>query len=152
MNFFVKNIQEQIEHIVNNKGFFLIDLVLRGERNNRVIEVYVDSEINVSAEDCAEISRDIDKHLEEENIFESGYRLEVSSPGVSRPLKFLKQFPKHINRKFDISYRDLNSVKKITGTLKNIAGNDLVFIKSNREEIRIEFDKIIKAKVLISFS
>jgi ribosome maturation factor RimP len=152
MNFFVKNIQEQIEHIVNNKGFFLIDLVLRGERNNRVIEVYVDSEINVSAEDCAEISRDIDKHLEEENIFESGYRLEVSSPGVSRPLKFLKQFPKHINRKFDISYRDLNSVKKVTGTLKNIAGNDLVFIKSNREEIRIEFDKIIKAKVLISFS
>jgi ribosome maturation factor RimP len=152
MNFYEKNIQEQIEQIVNNKGFFLIDIVLRGDRKNRVIEVYVDSEINVSAENCAEISRDINKHLEEENIFESGYRLEVSSPGVNRPLKFLKQFPKHIDRKFDISYRDLNSVKKFTGTLKNISGNDLVFIKSNREEIKIEFDKIIKAKVLISFS
>jgi ribosome maturation factor RimP len=152
MNFFEKNIYEQIQQVVDNKGFFLIDLVLRGERNNRVIEVYVDSEVNVSAEDCAEISREIDKKFEEENVFESGYRLEVSSPGVNRPLKYLKQFTKHINRKFDVSYRESDAVKKFSGILKNIEGNCLVFLKSNREEIKIDFSDIIKAKVIISFS
>ncbi len=106
MNFFEKNIRELIEQVVGNKGFFLIDLVFRGDRSNRVLEVYMDAEHNVTAEDCAEISREINKRIDEEMVFESGYRLEVSSPGINRPLKFLKQFPKHTGRKFDISYRD----------------------------------------------
>ena len=152
MNFFEKNIYEQIENVVTRKGFFMIDLVLRGERNSRVVEVYIDSETDISAEDCAEISREIDKKMQEENAFDSDYRLEVSSPGVNRPLKYLKQFPKHIDRKFDISYREGESVKKITGTLKAVEGNTLVFVNNNREEIRTGFSEIIKAKVLISFS
>ena len=152
MNFFEENIYGQIEQVVGSKGFFLIDLVFRGERKNRVIEVYIDSETKVSAEDCAGISRDINKMLEEKNIFDSGYRLEVSSPGVNRPLKYLKQFPKHIERKFDVSYRESGNIKKFTGTLKSVENNGLVFIKSNREEIKIDFSDIIKAKVIISFS
>jgi ribosome maturation factor RimP len=152
MNFFEKNIYELIEQVVNTKGFFMVDLVFRGERNNRVIEVYVDSETDVSADDCAEISRQIDKKLEEENKFESGYRLEVSSPGVNRPLKYFKQFRKHINRKFDVSYRESDTIKKFSGRLKSIEGNSLVFLNSSREEIIIDFSNIIKAKVIISFS
>lgn len=152
MDFFVKNIHDRIEQVVNDQGFFLIELVTRGDRSNRVIEVYVDSESNVSAEDCAEISRKIDKNLEEDNLIDSGYRLEVSTPGVNRPLKFLKQFPKNIGRKFDISYRDEDSVKKFLGTLKTVEDDKLLFIKNSREEITLEFNKIIKAKVLISFS
>ncbi len=152
MNFFDKNIHDLVEQVVLNNGFFLIDLVVRGEKKNRVVEVYVDSETNVSAENCAAISREIDKKFEEESVFESGYRLEVSSPGVNRPLKYLKQFPKHINRKFDIAYRDSESVLKFTGTLKSIEGNYLVFLKTNREEIKIDFSNVIKAKVIISFS
>ena len=152
MNFFEKNIREPVEQVVNNRGFFLIDLVFRGDRSNRVLEVYIDAEKDVSAEDCAEISREINKLIDEEKIFESGYRLEVSSPGINRPLKLLKQFPKHTGRKFDISYRESDSVKKFSGTLKSIEGDKLFFVKSNREEIIVDFDSILKAKVLISFS
>jgi ribosome maturation factor RimP len=152
MNFFDKNIHDLIEAIVTDSGFFLIDLVIRGEKKNRVLEVYIDSEINVSAEDCAAISREIDKKFEEDSIFDSGYRLEVSSPGVNRPLKYLKQFPKHINRKFDVAYRDSENVRKFSGKLQSIEGNCLVFLKNNREEIKIDFSNIIKAKVIISFS
>jgi len=152
MNLFDKNIHVQIEQVVSENGFLMIDLVLRGERNNRVIEVYIDSEKNVSADDCAEISRKIDKMLEAENLFESGYRLEVSSPGVNRPLKYIQQFPKHINRKFDVAYREADIVKKLTGTLISVEGNSLVFLKPDRGEIKIDFSDIIKAKVIISFS
>lgn len=152
MNFFEKNIREPVEQVVNNKGFFLIDLVFRGDRSNRVLEVYIDAERDVSADDCAEISREIDKLIDEEKIFESGYKLEVSSPGIDRPLKFLRQFPKHTGRKFDISYSDSDSVKKFSGTLKSVEGGKLFFVKSNNEEIIVDFDSILKAKVLISFS
>ncbi len=152
MNFFDKNIRELVEQVILNKGYFLIDLIIRGEKKNRVVEVYIDSETNVSAEDCAAISREIDKKFEEESVFESGYRLEVSTPGVNRPLEYLKQFPKHINRKFDIAYRDSDNVRKFSGTLKSIEGNSLVFLNNNREEVKIDFSNIIKAKVIISFS
>jgi ribosome maturation factor RimP len=152
MNFYDKNIRDLVEPVVINSGFFLIDMVIRGEKNTRVVEIYIDSETNVSAEDCAEISREINKKFEAESVFESGYRLEVSSPGVDRPLKYLKQFPKHIDRKFDITYRDSESVRKFSGTLKNIEGDCLVFLKNNREELKIDFSDIIKAKVIISFS
>jgi ribosome maturation factor RimP len=152
MNFFEKNIREPVEQVVNNKGFFLIDLVFRGDRSNHVLEVYIDAERDVSADDCAEISREIDKLIDEEKIFESGYKLEVSSPGIDRPLKFLRQFPKHTGRKFDISYSDSDSVKKFSGTLKSVEGGKLFFVKSNNEEIIVDFDSILKAKVLISFS
>ncbi|HKB85311.1 MAG TPA: hypothetical protein VKD08_04005, partial [Ignavibacteriaceae bacterium] len=104
------------------------------------------------AEDCAEISREIDKNLEEQNMLDSGYRLEVSSTGVNRPLKYLKQFPKHINRKFDVSYRESDIVKKMSCTLTRIEGTSLVFLKSSREEVIVDFSDIIKAKVIISFS
>jgi ribosome maturation factor RimP len=152
MNFFIKNIRNEVEQVVNNQNFFLIDLIVRGDRTNRVIEIYVDSEKDISADDCDEISRKIDKMLEEQNLIESGFRLEVSSPGVNRPLKFLKQYPKHINRKFDISYRDGDSVKKLSGTLKAVEGEKLLFLKNNREEIMLDFNNILKAKVIISFS
>lgn len=152
MNFFEKNIYELVEQVVTDKGFFLIDLVIRGERNSRVIEVYVDSETNVSADNCADINRAIGKRLEEANLLDSGYRLDVSSPGVNRPLKYIQQFPKHINRKFDVSYREADIVKKFSGTLKSVELNSLVFLKNNREEIKIDFSDIIKAKVIISFS
>jgi ribosome maturation factor RimP len=152
MNLLHQNIKEIVEQVISSKNFFSIDLIIRGENKNHVIEVYVDSEKNVSADDCAEISREINKEFEEKNIFESGYRLEVSSPGVNRPLKLLQQFPKHINRKFDVSYRESDIVKKITGTLKSIESNNLVFMKNNREEIQIDFENIIKAKIIISFS
>lgn len=152
MNFFDKNIHDLIEQVIAGSGFFLIDLIIRGEKKNRVIEVFVDSEGNISADDCAAVSRDIDKKFEEERIFESGYRLEVSSPGVNRPLKYLKQFPKHVDRKFDVSYRDSENIRKFSGTLKRVEGDSLIFLKNNREEIKIDFSNIIKAKVLISFS
>ena len=152
MNHLNQNIKEIIDPIIESKNFFLVDLIVRGENKNRVVEIYVDSESNVSADDCAEISREINKKFEEDAVFESGYSLEVSSPGVNRPLKFIKQYPKHINRKFDVSYREENSVKKFTGILVRVEDNNLVFIKNNHEEISINFEKIIKAKVIISFS
>jgi ribosome maturation factor RimP len=152
MNFFEKNIHELVEQVVENKGFLLIDLVLRGDQKNRVLEVYIDAEQNVSAENCAEVSREISKRIDQENVFGAGFRLEVSSPGTNRPLKFLGQFPKHTGRKFDISYKDSDLVKKFSGTLKSIEGDKLSFVNNNNEEIIIDFNSILKAKVLISFS
>ena len=151
MDFFEKNIRDIAADTVEKNGFFLIDMVLRGNEKNRVIEIFIDGEKNVSAEDCAKVSRDMNSVIEGQNIIESNYRLDVSSPGTDRPLIFLKQYPKHINRKFDISYNQNKEIKELTGKLIDVSGNELTFL-SNNKQILIIFNDIIKAKVVASFS
>lgn len=144
-----QQIHNRIEEIVKAHGFILVDLVLRGDNHLRIIEVFIDGEKGITALDCANVSRDLNKVIELENLVESGYRLDVSSPGVERPLKFLIQYYKHINRKFEIEYKG-GGDKKLIAKLVRIEGEDLFFAVKD-DEYKINFGDITSAKVLISF-
>ncbi len=147
--------EEQIRNIVvevaERHNFFLIELLVHGNRGSRSIEIFIDGEKNVSADDCAIITREINSYLENLPELGSNYNLEVSSPGVDRPLKFLKQYPKHLNRKLEIVYRLGSETKKINARLIKVEGEVLTF-SSEGKEIIINYNDITKAKVLISFS
>ena len=151
MNTLEENIKEIAAEIIEHSNFFIVDLVVHGKSGSRSIEIYIDGEQNVSADDCAKLSLEINPKLESLPDIGTNYYLEVSSPGVDRPLKFLKQYPKHINRKFEISFNSGDETKKITGKLTGIEGENLIFYSSGRDTI-INFNNIIKAKVLVSFS
>src|SRR5664279_3229185 len=127
MNLEEEKIYNITNEILKEKKFFLIDLVYRGNPKQRIIEIFVDSEKNVTAEDLAEINRLISAGMEENNLLESLVRLDVSSPGTDKPLKFLGQFPKHINRKFDVSYASNDETKKLSGKLIKVEGDTIVF-------------------------
>ncbi len=152
MNPVEKNISNIAQESAAKYGFFLVDLIFRGNEKNRVIEVFVDGEGNVSADNCAQISRDIISEINKIPEFTSNFRLDVSTPGVDRPLKFLKQFPKHIGRRFEIGFLQNEQTLLITGKLLSINNDELLFLTGKKEEILIKFGSIIKAKVLISFS
>lgn len=151
MSLLHENIKEIVTKAVEKNGFLLIDLILRGTEHNRVIEVYFDGEKDVSADDCASVSREIDSHLKDLLVKHPDFRLDVSSPGIDRPLKFLKQYHKHVNRKFDISYASDEEIKKLSGKLAVIEGDYLTFISNNKEVI-INFNNIVKANVIVGFS
>ena len=151
MSLLGENIKEIVIKAVEKNGFLLIDLILRGTEHNRVIEVYFDGEKDVSADDCASVSREIDLHLKDLLVKHPDFRLDVSSPGIDRPLKFLKQYLKHVNRKFEISYSSGEEIKKLNGKLAAIEGDHLTFISNNKEVI-INFNNIVKANVIVSFS
>ena len=95
MNSLRENIVQIAEEITSSSGFLLIDIVLRGTERNRVIEVFVDGEKYITAKDCAEISRKLNEVFEEKELIKAAYRLDVSSPGIDRPLLYLKQYPKN---------------------------------------------------------
>ncbi len=151
MNLPEKNIEEISKKIIEESGFFLIEFIVRGNANNRVFEIFIDGEKNVSADDCAKISREVNKVIEDNQLISSSYRLDVSSPGVERPLIYLKQYPKHIGRKLEVSFNQNNSSKKIIGILKSIEAENL-FFEVNKQELVINFNNIKKAKVILSFS
>ena len=151
MNLLDENIKEIVSKDVERNGFFLIDLILRGTEHKRVIEVFIDGEKDISADDCATVSREIESQLKDLLAKHPDFRLDVSSPGIDRPLKYLKQYLKHVNRKFDISYRSGEEIKKLSGKLASIDGDYLTFISNNKEVI-INFNNIVKANMIVSFS
>ncbi len=151
MNLLEENIREIASEIIERNNFFLVDLVVHGRSSSRSIEIYIDGEQNVSADDCARISLEINPKLEGLPDIGTNYYLEVSSPGVDRPLKFLKQYSKHINRKFEITFKSGDEIKKLTGKLAGIEGSNLIFFSGGKDTI-INFNNIEKAKVLVSFS
>ncbi len=141
---------KRIEEIVKGKNLLLIDSVIRGDNRLRIVEIFVDGEISVTSETCTELARHIKTVIEEENLVDGNFRLDVSSPGIDRPLKFLMQYKKHLNRNFEIQISVEEQIKSFKTKLTGIDDNILTF-NDGKNEIRIRFEEIKSAKVLISF-
>ena len=150
MNLKRRNIVDLVAPIVEGEGYFLIDVILRGNPQNQIIEIYIDNETGVKTDDCAVISRKINEKFEDEELIESKYRLDVSSPGVERPLKFIEQYHKHVNRDFELKFKQEEKSKKIKAKLVRVDKDELTFQKG-KDEFVLLFDEILSAKVLISF-
>ncbi len=131
--------------------YYLVDLEVRP---NHQISVFIDGDKGVSLEDCTRISRALEAVLDLEPTLEGIYELEVSSPGVSRPLKFPRQYPKHVGRTLKI---DLLSGGSVEGLLKEV-GPEQVMIeikplekKGVPDEKLIRFDEMKQAVVIVQF-
>jgi len=145
-----QKILQLTEKVVKEYNFFLIDIDFRGDNRNWIIEIFIDNASGVSADGCKMVSKKLAAILEEEELIKSKYRLVVSSPGIDRPLKYLAQYPKHINRSFELEYSDGEEIRKTKGKLIKIENSNLIFT-SKKNEIQISFNNIKSAKVLISF-
>jgi ribosome maturation factor RimP len=152
------NIEKRVRELVEEKiadmpHLFLVDVKMH--QNGKLI-VLVDGDNGIGIADCAAISRHVGFHLEEENVIEEAYNLEVSSPGIDTPLVLKRQYAKNIGR--TVSIKMDNGTKK-EGELLT-AGDDFIIIaetikqkgkKAETVESTIPTDKITETKVLISF-
>lgn len=91
-------VEKLIQPIVASFGFELVDLELKGDGRRRVLRVFIDKPGGIVLDDCAEVSREIDALFEVEDPIPGAYTLEVSSPGLDRPLKSAADFARHVGR------------------------------------------------------
>lgn len=141
------------EKIADRPELFLVEVKMLP--NNKLI-IHVDGDEGISIQDCVAISRHVGFHLEEENIIEQAYNLEVSSPGVGEPLKLNRQYVKNIGRTLSIK---LNGGLKKEGKLLSVTENNLLIEESVKEkgkkaatvQTEVSFNDILETSVLISF-
>ena len=148
MEFEINKIEQHFCEIIESNGYFLIDFVFRGEKQSKVIEVYIDNLIGITVDDCASLTRLLNDELENMGYGEESYRLDVSSPGADREIKYFQQYKKHVSRWFNLEYMDGEKIIKIEAKLKSIEENLLIFEK-DRKEIKIQYNDIKQAKVII---
>ncbi|MEX2335857.1 MAG: ribosome assembly cofactor RimP [Fulvivirga sp.] len=153
------DLKEQIlkigqEHLKDG-NHYLVDVVISSSNGPKKVLVLLDGDNGVTIDDCANLSRAIGHELEERNLFEDAFRLEVSSPGVDYPLQSIRQYKKNIDRGVKVS---LKEGKDIKGVLK-AADEDKIILnqevkkgkKIEYKEVEIPISEIKKTIVQISF-
>jgi ribosome maturation factor RimP len=141
-------LRKGIEESVARAGAQVIDLIIRGEKGTRVVEVFVDSEGGVTSDLCSTISKDVSKAIEESDLLQGAYRLDISSPGIDRPLRFPWQYRKHIGRALQVKSRGGDEAETIAGVLLAVE-EDVIVIQPGKKDPgrRILFRDVLEARV-----
>jgi len=130
---------------------FLVDLEIAPTGQ---VSAFVDGDEGLSLDNCVKISRALQAILDADPDVAEQYALEVSSPGVSRPLKLIRQYPKHVGRTLRLELAD---GRKLEGVLAGV-GPDMLALdipgknkKAPAERIEIPFDAVTGALVVVKF-
>lgn len=143
----LNEIEPLVVSMLENSGFSLIQLALRGHQHSHVLEIFIDSENDVSAETCAFLSRKISSELDRKSIIPGKYTLIVSSPGVDRPLKFPVQYKKNTGRKLQVTFREGDFTKRVHGRLTNCTDTGIQLDTDDNLLYSVPYDSIVEAKV-----
>ncbi|MFN3387077.1 MAG: ribosome maturation factor RimP [Candidatus Thermochlorobacter sp.] len=101
---------------------YLVEFVMRNVNGRDIVELYVDTDTGITIDDCARLTRAmleaLETDTEAQEIFGKNLRLEISSPGISRPLVLVRQYKKNIGRRLRIEFVDASSQTRVVeGTL-----------------------------------
>jgi len=149
MNEIAEKIKELLLPILNREGVHLVDLELRGYANNQVLSVFIDTDSGITLEQVASITREIEGMLDLEDPIPGRYRLEVSSPGIDRPLTEPWQFRKNVGRWLRVLYNQQDQKLERTGLLKEVK-EDRILLADKKEEFEVALSQIIKAVIKIN--
>ena len=110
-----------LQPMVDERGFELVDVEYVKEGSNWYLRAFIDKPGGISIDDIEPISRELSEKLDQEDFISDAYILEVSSPGLGRPLKKDKDFVRSIGEEIEIHlYRSYKQTKRICGNLKGI--------------------------------
>lgn len=146
----INMIYKESEAIASRLNYELVDVEYIKEFGNYFLKIYIDKSGGVNLDDCQIMSENISKYLDDRDLISDAYYLEVSSPGLDRPLKTDKDLKRNINKEVEINlYKALNSRKKYDGKLLDFNNNDIIIslLEDNTISISREYISLIKLKV-----
>ncbi|MBN1464255.1 ribosome maturation factor RimP [candidate division KSB1 bacterium] len=145
----VEEIGKLIGPRLEDMGVELVELQF--SRSKRpTIRLFVWQEGGISLDRCADISRQISDLLDRKDLISSSYILQVSSPGLDRPLKNRRDFARQIGQTVKVTAKDEEKTKTMQGCVKSVS-DTAVTLTAEDEEFDVELDKIVTAKVLVDF-
>ena len=120
-----KRIEELIQPTVTEIGYELVDVEFVKEGPNWYLRIFIDKEGGVTIDDCEAVSKTLEKIFDEKDPIEQAYFLEISSPGIDRPLKKKEDFIKYNGEMVDVKlYKPYEGSKEYTGKLVGYDEND----------------------------
>jgi ribosome maturation factor RimP len=129
------------------EGMEIVDIEFRheGSRSGRVLRLYMDKEGGPNVDDLSRVSRQLSEVLDVQDTIDGAYTLEVSSPGINRPLRKPEHFARFVGKRIRIRTRDLiDGRRSFLGILDEVAGGSVRLIQEGKQ-YRIPFSLIEKS-------
>lgn len=149
----IDKIRGFLESLLKSMELELFDVQFRREGHGWVLRVFIDSEEGVTLEHCSSVSRELGRYLDVEDLIDNAYHLEVSSPGLERPLRSLNDFTRYLGKKARVKVHEAIDGEKIfEGIIEEVADDaeGQINLKLNDgRSIQFTFEKINKARLAI---
>jgi ribosome maturation factor RimP len=142
-----------IEPVVEGLGFATVRILTIGDSNPtlQIMIEHINDEKELTVDDCAKVSRAISAVLDEKDPTKDRYTLEVSSPGLDRPLTKLEHFSRYKNYVIKLeTIEPVEKRKRFKGIIKDVSSSGEITLEMETTEYKIAFDNVAKAKIVIT--
>ena len=146
-----QSVADLIKPTLEKNGIELVDIEHKKTGKIWVLRVFIDKSQGVTVHDCQELSREIEDLIEIHELIDDHYVLEVSSPGLDRPLKKDTDFLRNKGKRIQIkTYSPINNKKENAGTVIDFV-NGTLFLEDKKDILKISLTEIARAKLIIKF-
>ena len=147
----LQEVREVVEPILQSQGYELVDLEYQRESRGWVLRIYLDREGGITLDDCTGVSHEVGAVLEVKDVIPNAYVLEVSSPGLTRPLKKPEDYNRFRNQLVKIKlFQPLDGRRNFKGTLLGLEV-ETVRVEADGQVFEIPLQSIAKANLEIDF-
>jgi len=138
--------------MVESEGLDLVHVEFEGRGSSSILRIYIDSPTGVTVSDCAQVSRQAGVLLDVEDLIPGKYVLEVSSPGIERPLFTPEDYLRFKGREIRVTTRDkIENRRKFNGVIVDFL-DEILNLDCEGQLIRIPFSNIRKAHLVYKFN
>ena len=147
-----QNVNETIEPLLNAQGIELVELQLKQHKGRWLVRVFLDNDVGVSLEDCRRLNFEIGQLMDAENVIPASYVLEVSSPGLDRPLRNVRDFRRQQQRVVTV-YLNVPHLDKAqyTGRVAGVTESHLFLLTDSDTPVTIPIQSIDHGIVELEF-
>jgi ribosome maturation factor RimP len=144
----VSKIEAIAGRVAEPAGIEIVDIELKGGGRNRFLRISIDKPEGITHADCEMISQEVGTILDVEDVVPGSYTLEVSSPGVERKLKNIKDFERFTGKKIKAILREpVENSRRWEGTLAAVADGLITLETAEGRKIQFPFDQVEKANL-----
>ncbi len=141
-----------LQPILDEHHFELVDVEYVKEGGNWYLRAYIDKEGGINVDDCEVVSRALGDILDQKDYIEESYILEVSSPGLGRPLKKERDFERSLGKEVEIrTYRAIDKQKEFTGFLKEYNKEEVTIVMDDETEKTFARNEIALIRLAFTF-
>ncbi len=145
----IASLEAYAQPLLADMGMELVEIQFRREGQGWVLRFFIDKEGGITVDDCAAVSREISAWLEVEDCIDHAYVLEVSSPGLERPLKRPQDFIRFAGRRVRVKLRqDTGQGKVVIGTLVGLE-DDAIVLLVDQTKLVLQQEQISRARLTL---